>query len=182
MFVYVRNTRVGGNSLFHYVLKNGDIDNLIVNSLHCTFGELLKFIPSVFYRVPDDEVKYIATIREPFEHTVSYWMYDRQITGRTHSLKYYLENNICSICHLKQHLFIKHGNRFVDHIIRYEDGDTFQQVCNIIGHTPTENIRWASNRYDKKWYEYYTPETVDMVRNIFRDDFNILGYSMEFPR
>ena len=78
----------------------------------------------------------------------------------------------------KDFIFLAGDKQAVDFIGRYEnlDGD-FAAICKRIGITAT--LPWLNVSRTKPYQEYYTPETIDLVRKAFAPDIALFGYNFE---
>jgi hypothetical protein len=79
----------------------------------------------------------------------------------------------------KDFLFSKGDEQLVSFIGRYENLEMdFQKICKNIGidaALPTLNQSLKRRQYQ----EYYTPDTIQLVRNAFAPDIELLGYDFE---
>jgi Sulfotransferase family len=79
----------------------------------------------------------------------------------------------------KEFLFSDDGEQLVTFIGKYERLDEdFREICSAIGidaSLPRLNESAAHTRYQ----EYYTPETIELVREAFADDIEVFGYEFD---
>lgn len=69
-----------------------------------------------------------------------------------------------------------------DFVGRFERfGDDFEHVCKQIGFTATVPAVEHSTHADKRYSEFYGPEEVELVREIYSRDFQTFGYDDRLP-
>jgi sulfotransferase famil protein len=76
-------------------------------------------------------------------------------------------------------LFSSDGEQLVDYIGKYENLEAdFRTICDRIGINATlPKLNESSTR--RRYQEYYTPETVELVRKAFASDIELFGYEFE---
>jgi len=78
----------------------------------------------------------------------------------------------------KDFIFLAGDKQAVDLIGRYEKlADDFETICKRIG--ITASLRWLNVSRTKPYQEYYTPETIRLVRKAFAPDIALFGYDFE---
>jgi len=78
----------------------------------------------------------------------------------------------------KDFLFSESGEQLVDFIGKYENlEEDFQKICENIG-IAAKLPRLNQSRH-KPFQEYYTPDTVDLVRKTFAKDIDLFGYDFK---
>ena len=76
----------------------------------------------------------------------------------------------------KDFLFSKNNDQLVSFIGRYENlQKDFQTICKRIGINATLPVLNRSTK-SKPYQEYYTPETIQLVRKTFTPDIELFGY------
>lgn len=189
VFVYVKNTRVCGTTLVRYARSQNPmgLPNLLIPQNHPNFEETKRIFHDYFmlHEIGKD-MQYISVCRNPYTHTVSYWYFTNRWFKHNMSFKdslLYIPNGKSNIVGLQQHIFTHDHTSQVDHLLRYEDGDVVSRVLDIAGikHDPADIGHFSPSRYEKNWWEYYDSETIQLVKDLFAKDFEVLGYDTEFP-
>lgn len=68
------------------------------------------------------------------------------------------------------------GNIGVDYLGKYEDLYLcWKEVCNRIG-VPVESLGWERTVQRRPYTAYYTPESEARIRELYKKDFEMLGY------
>lgn len=186
VFIYVKNTRVCGTTLLRYIRQHTP-PNFLISQNHPSFRETRKIFFDYFINHGiAKELSYISVVRNPYTHAVSYWLFDQFCHHHNVSFKeslLYKPNGMGNIVGLQQHMFVYDEDDMVDHLLRFEDGNVVSRVLDIAGieHSPEDIGHFSYSRYKKEWWEYYTPDTIKLVRELFAKDFEVLGYDTEFP-
>ena len=126
-----------------------------------------------------------AIVRNPFDLQVSLYLYilmmtnhyQHEIIKNLGSFDAYIkwrcdENNELQ----RDFVYSEDGELLVDFIGKYEDLENdFKIICDRIGVTlilPRLNV--SDNR--KEYQQYYTEESIELVRHAFEADFSLFGY------
>lgn len=141
---------------------------------------------------------YIFTVvRNPFKRAYSYYQHYQKVSGTRTTFREFLDtvkSNNKTIDELKHleiiptesrtpfipftqsfYLFDSAGDMRIDRIYKHENLDQLENDFNI--QLPKLN----SGSYDKTDYiKAYTSEIIDLVRDIYSEDFENLGYSKDF--
>lgn len=139
----------------------------------------------------------IASVRNPYARAVSIWRHKswsscnsfKEFVNALYKKKY---PSKCAGWHsviLSDHIFVD-GPVAISKIIKLEtiekDLSDIGQELNIqnleyeIAETDRSSLQDINQ--SKKYYEYYTPETANLVKEIFYKDFEIFGYPTELEQ
>ena len=79
----------------------------------------------------------------------------------------------------KDFLFLENGEQQVDFIGKYENLEAdFQEICRHIG-ISAKLPKLNQSTKNKSYQEYYTAETIELVRKTFAPDIDLFGYDFE---
>jgi hypothetical protein len=79
----------------------------------------------------------------------------------------------------KDFLFSKDGEKLVDFVGRFERlDDDFRTICDRIG-IPARLPRLNESSKSRSYQDYYTPETIELVREAFAPDIELFGYDFD---
>jgi sulfotransferase famil protein len=82
----------------------------------------------------------------------------------------------------KDFLFSRSGEQLVDFVGRFERLDSdFRTICERIG-IPATLPRLNESAKGKPYQDYYTPETIELVRRAFTPDIEAFGYDFDSSR
>jgi hypothetical protein len=128
-----------------------------------------------------------AFVRNPWDWQVSLYLFvRRRAPHRQHSelskldtFDEYIRWRCSEDVHFQRDfIFASDGTQLVNFIGRYESLDKdFKSVCDRIGiqsSLPRLNVS-----KERPYQDYYTPETVELVRRTFSADIDLFGYDFE---
>lgn len=130
-----------------------------------------------------------TVIRNPWARAFSWYMNVMQDEGhrKSHGITKPLSLNQFLRLHAgkgalrPQIYWIKnfHGDIPLDYIIRFEDLSAgFQEVLKQMD-MPQVNLPHRMRGANKNYFEHYDPDSVEIVRNIYRDEIEMFGYSFD---
>lgn len=114
--------------------------------------------------------KTVATVRNPFDVLVSWWL----ITGQTSFEEFLLEDH--------EGFMTKGGRLFyyykhVDIWMRFENLNIdFVSVCRRLGIRPTVLPRFNPTKMKKDYRTYHTPETIEIVKEKYAKELEQFNY------
>jgi hypothetical protein len=128
-----------------------------------------------------------AVVRNPWDWQVSLYNFmlktpthhqHEQILGFKDFREYLLWRCREEVRYQKDFIYTADDKLLVDFVGRYENlTDDFQTICNRIGiHAELPKMNVSKS---KPYQEYYTPETVELVRKTFDADIRLFGYDFE---
>lgn len=174
-YVFVKNLRIGGNTML-YAVKHAKPQNMIMNRFHISFNDLYRAVEG--FNLYGKEYQYVTVVRNPFTRLVSWYLLLQKQNRFKDSFEEHLRNPLCYETH-NQIKFIQGDDTKVDYIVRFEEENHLQKVWEICEQPPTKYLNRHRNtsKYNKPWQEYYTSEALDLIQNIYKQEFDILGYS-----
>ncbi len=177
----------------HYTMAN------LTDSLHSH----MTYIQEMSMNDPELFLSYFsfACIRNPYDRFVSIYEYRTNGANDPEHIEFaklidkiyttgYMEFDHMDLAYYPQYGFITIKDIIlVDDLIRYEDiNNEWKRIVKIINSRGNpwrlkdtlqyENI--TPSKIGKKWQSYYTPETAEMVYQIYKKDFELFGYEKNF--
>ncbi len=127
-------------------------------------------------------------VRNPWDWQVSMYQFGLEGTTNPRRRKFKgfgsFENYIRWRCqedvhYQKDFLFSENGEQLVNFIGKYENLDAdFRRICENVGIDARLPKLNQSTRH-KRFQEYYTPETMELVRRTFAPDIELFGYNFD---
>lgn len=139
-----------------------------------------RLVSEYFWKIKDDDIRFDIDCKR-----LSFTQFIKVLNLKFPKL---LKQPHAEVSHyLPQYMFIcdKDNNLLVDYVAKLENGLEFalKNVFQKIGLKTTKPIKLVKSNTTKtrrKHYsEYYTPETQNIVYNLYKRDFEIFGYSRE---
>jgi hypothetical protein len=150
---------------------------------HSTTSELIR----VLGREKFDSYFSFAIVRNPWDWQVSLYSFvlrrpmhpQHDLTSRFKDFEEYLRWRCSEDVHFqKDFICAPDGSQLIDFIGRYENLDReFTAICEHIGIRASLPILNVSKT--RPYQDYYTPETIDLVRQTFAPDIDMFGYDFE---
>jgi Sulfotransferase family len=105
---------------------------------------------------------------------------ERKIYSRFESFEDYIHWRCTEDVELqKDFLFSEGGEQLVDFVGRFEKlDDDFRTICDRIG-IPATLPRLNESSKGTAYQDYYTPETIELVRRTFAPDIELFGYEFD---
>lgn len=148
-----------------------------------------------------DQFLSFSVVRNPFDHAVSHYEYMKQFrikstadkVGRM-SFEEYLRYRIrppfwndtifARMPDQSYYLTDKDGKLAVKRLVRFESLNAELEQLSIDLKLPDFALRHVNKtKADRKpMASYYTPTTLDLVRQIYDRDFDLIGYSRDLPQ
>jgi hypothetical protein len=104
----------------------------------------------------------------------------RKTYSRFESFADYIRWRCTEDVHLqKEFLFSEGGEQLVDFVGRFERlNDDFAMICDRIG-IPATLPKLNESSKESSYQDYYTPETIELVRQVFAPDIELFGYEFD---
>jgi hypothetical protein len=199
--LYIHIPKTGGTSIEKYFYKNRPqtLSSLISHSLypeydyikinnhslqHCTYREF--YDNREYFGINfDDNLTILSSIRHPYSRLISDLFYFKLINSNTSTeevlekIKYFLDPvnaDRFDNHHLPQYCYLidKDGN--IPEKIAILNQDTLTEDMHKIGCTDF-NIKTQITDYsDVDYFQYFTPESIKVVNEYYKKDFEYFGY------
>ncbi len=199
-FVLYTFAKSAGETMKHwFVCIQKDIDfNLLENSNYKDFSHK---VPPIFFKRPHVKVSQLSdeynenyfhfiVVRNPYSRLVSAW-FDKISNSM---IRAFYKENISFENWLEELFLIKNRQEMDNHwkpqyyiaeeldnikICKVESlQEDMNDVCDIldIPKYKMHNRKETMRRYKKPFYEYYNDRTIEIVLDIYKKDFELLGY------
>jgi len=182
-FIFIHIYKTAGSSISHALQPYAKSLDPQIYPTHIRASELASILGEQTYNTFFS----FAFVRNPWDWQVSLYTY--MLTNhdhRQHNLvrsfgnfeRYLVWRCDKEVRFQKDFIFSQNGDRLVNFIGKYErlDGD-FAEICTRIG--ISASIPKLNVSKTKPYQEYYTPETVELVRQTFAPDIGIFKYDFE---
>jgi hypothetical protein len=183
--------KTGGTSIEHTLrdkyLPNIDLNSRIANrdimfGIDKTLGIYLQHSDIPIYKnlgINLSDYKTICTVRRPYERIISSYFYNgkSKLYGFKTFVLYHLERLSSNklVNHFSPQLtYFKYGDYTVDHIIKLENITEDSKAIGI-------NVKYHYSKTIgtskiKNVMDMYDEQTKDIVYNLYKEDFELLGY------
>ena len=150
---------------------------------HATTAQVQRQLPKPIFR----NLFKFTFVRNPWDLMVSCYHFILQSPGHHRHrrvkalgsfeayLKYESERDKLS---QRDFLFDRHGAPIVDFVGRFESlNEDFQEVCGILG--LDASLRHTNRSSHKDYRDYYNARTIELVRETYREDIELLSYEFD---
>jgi hypothetical protein len=185
-FIFVHVGRTGGSSFERIAGVEVTSNEKTKHFGNTDFDEKHESFEYYKIKYPDEFNAFFkfTIVRNPFDRLVSRWLWRTNVVkniGEMDFKDFILQTNYgqYSKKFKLSEFSIQESIKKFDYIGRYENIDlTYNYLCEKLN-LSNVNIPHANKTNHERYQEYYTEESIQIVREMYKDDLELFGYDFE---